>query len=83
MRVVKSLGDWEPKLSLILAVTNFILLRYPDRKHFSTAFLVICFFKRHLVLHACLLWLQIMLARSLSLVVHCSLSRRAQLQFIP
>lgn len=33
-------------LSLILAVANFVLLRYPDRQHFSTAFLVICLRKR-------------------------------------
>jgi len=81
MRPIKSLGFQSPKLSFILVVANFVLLRYPDRMHFSMAFLVICFFKRDLVLHACLLWLQIMLVRSFSLGLHRShLPRRSQLQ---
>jgi hypothetical protein len=70
MRPVQSLGFQSPKLSLIHVVANFVLLRYPDRMHFSMAFLVICFFRRDLVLHARLLWLQIMHVRSLPLVLH-------------
>jgi hypothetical protein len=52
MRPVNSLDFQSPKLSFILVVANFVLLRYPDRMHFSMAFLIICFFKRDLVLHA-------------------------------
>lgn len=48
-----SLGFLSPKLSVILVVSNLVWLRYPDRQHLSTAFLFICIFKRHLVVHAC------------------------------
>lgn len=64
------MGFQSPKLSVILVVANFVLLRYPDRMHFSMAFLVICFFKRDLMLHARSLWPQIMLVRNSPLILH-------------